>query len=92
MRRLPANPTGEPNFSAAKGAGSGTEFMAAKTNPFAFLQQVRAEVAKVTWPSRRETGITTLMVFVMVILAAAFFFAVDQLLGWGVGFLLGLGG
>jgi preprotein translocase subunit SecE len=66
--------------------------MAAKTNPFTFLQQVRAEVAKVTWPSRRETAITTIMVFIMVLLAALFFFAVDQALGWGVGLLLNLGG
>jgi len=66
--------------------------MAGRTNPFTFLQQVRAETAKVTWPTRRETMITTLMVFVMVIVAAAFFFLVDQLLGWGVGFLLSLAG
>ncbi len=66
--------------------------MAGRTNPFTFLQQVRAETAKVTWPTRRETMITTLMVFVMVIVAAAFFFAVDQLLGWGVGWLLNLAG
>lgn len=65
--------------------------MASKTNPFTFLQQVRSEVAKVTWPSRRETLITTVMVFIMVLLAAVFFFAVDQLLGWGVGMLLELG-
>jgi len=64
--------------------------MAAKTNPFTFFQQVRAETAKVTWPTRRETLITTAMVFVMVILAAVFFFAVDQILGWGVGALLNL--
>lgn len=66
--------------------------MAGKTNPFTFLQQVRAETAKVTWPSRRETVITTLMVFAMVILAALFFFAIDQILGWGVGTLLDLAG
>lgn len=65
--------------------------MAAKTNPFTFFQQVRAEGSKVVWPSRRETLITTLMVFVMVILAAVFFFAIDQLLGWGVGTLISLG-
>jgi len=65
--------------------------MASKTNPFTFLQQVRSEVAKVTWPTRRETLITTVMVFIMVLLAAIFFFAVDQLLGWGVGMLLELG-
>ena len=66
--------------------------MAAKTNPFTFFQQVRSETAKVVWPTRRETTITTLMVFVMVILASAFFFVVDQLLGWGVGSLLSLAG
>ena len=63
--------------------------MASKTNPFTFLQQVRAETAKVTWPSRRETMISTIMVFVMVFLAAVFFFAADQLMGWLVGLVLG---
>ena len=66
--------------------------MASKTNPFTFFQQVRAETAKVAWPTRRETLITSMMVFVMVILAALFFFAVDQILGWGVGQLLNLAG
>ncbi|MFK8036496.1 MAG: preprotein translocase subunit SecE [Hyphomicrobiales bacterium] len=63
----------------------------AKTNPFTFLQQVRSEVSKVTWPSRRETIITTVMVFIMVFVAAIFFFVADQILGWGVGQLLSLG-
>jgi preprotein translocase subunit SecE len=63
--------------------------MASKTNPIAFLQQVRSETAKVTWPSRRETVISTIMVFVMVFLAAVFFFAADQLMGWAVGLVLG---
>ncbi len=58
-------------------------------NPFKFLQESRAEIAKVTWPSRNETMITSLMVFIMVILAAVFFFVVDMLLGWGVGAILG---
>ncbi len=61
----------------------------AKTNPFQFVQQVRSEAAKVTWPTRRETAITTLMVFIMVFLATVFFFAADQVLGWGVGLMLG---
>ena len=61
--------------------------MASKTNPFTFLQQVRAEASKITWPSRRETMISTAMVLVMVIFAALFFFAADQLIGW----LLSLG-
>ncbi len=62
----------------------------AKTNPFEFLQQVRAEGSKVTWPSRKETIITTVMVFVMAILASIFFLLVDQILRWGVGLVLGL--
>jgi preprotein translocase subunit SecE len=61
----------------------------AKTNPFQFVQQVRSEAAKVTWPTRRETAITTFLVFVMVFLATVFFFVADQIMGWGVGFLLG---
>lgn len=63
----------------------------AKTNPFEFIQQVRAEGAKVTWPTRKETTITTIMVMIMVTLAAIFFFLVDQVFGWGVSFFLGLG-
>ncbi len=63
----------------------------AKTNPFNFIQQVRDEVAKVTWPTRNETGVTTLMVVVMAVLAALFFLAADQLMGWGVSLVLGLG-
>ena len=66
--------------------------MASKTtNPFTFFQQVRAEGEKVTWPTRRETMVSTLMVLVMAFLMAMFFFAADQLMGWGVGFVLGLG-
>ena len=62
--------------------------MASKTNPLTFLQQVRAETSKVTWPTRRETMISTLMVIVMVIITAFFFFAVDQVLGWAMGLIL----
>ena len=47
------------------------------TNPFQFMQEVRQETKKVVWPSRRETIITTVMVFIMVLLASAFFFVVD---------------
>jgi preprotein translocase subunit SecE len=64
----------------------------AKTNPFQFIQEVRSEGAKVTWPTRRETAITTLMVFVMVFLATIFFFFADQIMSFGVGFLLGTSG
>ena len=63
----------------------------ARTNPFEFLQQVLTEVSKVTWPTRKETVITTIMVLVMVIAAALFFLAVDQVLRLLVGFVLGIG-
>ncbi|MDR6759562.1 preprotein translocase subunit SecE [Mycoplana sp. BE70] len=65
--------------------------MASKTNPIAFLQQVRSEASKVTWPSRRETMISTVMVFIMVFFAALFFFAADQLMGWLIGLILHVG-
>jgi preprotein translocase subunit SecE len=64
----------------------------AKINPGQFVREVRQEVSKVTWPSRKETTITTGMVFLMVVLAALFFFLVDQILAFGVRQLLGLGG
>ena len=64
----------------------------AKTSPAQFVQQVRQEAAKVTWPTRRETLVSTGMVIVMVIFAAIFFFLVDQVLSLGVRELLGLGG
>ena len=63
----------------------------AKTNPLEFIQQVRSETAKVTWPTRRETAVTTVMVFIMVFLAAIFFFVADQILSWGVSLVLGIG-
>ncbi|NJM35252.1 MAG: preprotein translocase subunit SecE [Rhodomicrobium sp.] len=63
----------------------------AKTNPFEFIQQVRAETAKVTWPTRNETIVTTIMVVIMAIIAAIFFFLADQVISWGVSLLLGLG-
>jgi preprotein translocase subunit SecE len=66
--------------------------MASKTtNPFTFLQQVRAEAGKVTWPTRRETMISTLMVLVFAVIAMLFFFAADQLMAFGVEFILGIG-
>ena len=63
-----------------------------KTSPAQFIQEVRQEATKVTWPSRKETGISTAMVFVFVILAAIFFFIVDQILQFGVKLIFGLGG
>jgi preprotein translocase subunit SecE len=56
----------------------------ARTNPLQFIQQVRAEVAKVTWPTRRETGLTTVMVMIMAALFATFFFLVDLLIRFGL--------
>ena len=64
----------------------------AKVSPAQFVRQVRQEVSKVTWSSRKETGVGTLMVFIMVFLAAVFFFLVDLVLSWGVQKILGLGG
>jgi len=65
--------------------------MAKTTNPFTFLQQVRSETAKVTWPSRRETMISTAMVMVFAFIAAIFFFAADQVMAIGIELILGIG-
>ena len=66
--------------------------MATKTNPVEFFRQVRQEVAKVTWPTRKETTVTTAMVFAMVVLASIFFLAVDSILSTAITKLLGVGG
>jgi preprotein translocase subunit SecE len=63
----------------------------AKYDVAQFFREVRQEASKVTWPTRRETTISTGMVVVMVFLAAIFFFIVDELLSLAVRFLLGLG-
>ena len=54
----------------------------AAVNPLKFLQEVRQEVSKVTWPTRNETMISTVMVLIFVILASFFFLAADQLISW----------
>ena len=64
----------------------------AKISPLKFLQEVRAETEKVTWPSRRETAITTAMVFVMVAVASVFFLVADQAMRLVVTLVLGVGG
>ncbi|MEH6633744.1 MAG: preprotein translocase subunit SecE [Halopseudomonas aestusnigri] len=64
----------------------------AKTNPGQLMKEFRQELNKVTWPTRKETLVTTGMVFVMVTLTATFFFLVDLVLNQGVKFILGLGG
>jgi preprotein translocase subunit SecE len=59
-------------------------------SPFKFLQEVRSETAKVTWPTRRETMVTTIMVFAMVAAASIFFFAADQIIRYLITLVLGL--
>jgi preprotein translocase subunit SecE len=60
-------------------------------NPIQFVEEVRQEVAKVTWPSWKEVWITTAMVVVMIALASIFFLVADQIIGWTVKTVLGLG-
>ncbi|MEL0437747.1 preprotein translocase subunit SecE [Phycobacter sp. K97] len=64
----------------------------AMTNPVQFIQQVRAEVSKVVWPTRREVLLTTVMVFIMAALTATFFALVDLLIRTGLSGLLGMFG
>jgi preprotein translocase subunit SecE len=63
----------------------------AKSSPFKFLQEVRAETEKVTWPSRRETLVTTIMVFIMVAVASVFFLIVDLFARNIITLILGIG-
>ena len=65
--------------------------MMAKTSPVQFVREVRQELAKVTWPSRKELVATTLSVLAMSALAALFFFVVDLLIAYGIELVLGLG-
>ena len=71
---------------------AGAEKKKPRTGPFDFLSQVRAEGEKVTWPTRKETAITTAMVFVMAVVASAFFLFTDFVLQKAVGLVLGIGG
>ena len=59
-------------------------------NPAQFVNEVRSEASKVVWPSRKEAGLTTAMVFVMATLVAIFFFFIDQILAWGIDIILKL--
>ena len=63
----------------------------AKVSPVQFLKEVRSETQKVTWPTRREVMITTIMVFVMVIFAGIFFSVSDQVIRYLVTLILGIG-
>lgn len=64
----------------------------AMTNPLQFIQQVRAEIAKVVWPTRREVLLTTVMVFIMATLTAIFFALVDVLIRGGLQAVLNIFG
>lgn len=70
------------------GCVTGSDIMA---NPFEFIQEVRAEIAKVTWPTQKETVVTTIMVLILVAMAMVFFFAADQILNLLVQLLIGAG-
>jgi len=64
----------------------------AKFRPIKYVQEVKNEMGKVTWPSRRETTVTSIMVLIFVFIAAIFFLLSDRLLSWIVGLILGIGG
>jgi preprotein translocase subunit SecE len=66
------------------------ELPMARTNPITFLQQVRTEVSKVTWPSRNEVLISTVMVLILVALASIFFLVADQIIAWAVHLMLSI--
>ena len=73
-------------------SGVHNEINMATTNPFQFIQQVRSEVSKITWPTRREVLITTIMVFVMSAIAALIFALVDLLIRSGIQSVLNIFG
>ncbi len=62
-----------------------------KYNPIKFVQEIRSEISKVTWPTKRETTVTSIMVLIMVFIAAVFFLIADQILSWFVKLILGFG-
>lgn len=64
------------------------KFQMTKTSPAQFLQQVRTEVSKVVWPTRREVVLTTIMVFIMAALTATFFSLVDIVIRFGLAAIL----
>ena len=64
----------------------------AKTSPMQFIQQVKSETKKVTWPSRKETTVSVIAVLIMVTLASLFLFFADQILAWLVNLILEIGG
>jgi preprotein translocase subunit SecE len=63
----------------------------AQLNPAKFIREVRSEVARVVWPTRKETMISTAMVLVLGLLAGLFFMLIDGFFAWGIRMILGLG-
>lgn len=63
----------------------------AKTGPREYIKQVRSEMARVTWPSRKETIVSTIAVFIMVTLASIFLFFADQIIAFVIQLILGMG-
>jgi preprotein translocase subunit SecE len=80
-----------PQSSGAVAARAEAHVPKKRTNPLQFFREVRAEAKKISWPSRRETWITTVMVLIMVVITAIFFLIVDASLSAGVQWLLNLG-
>ena len=60
-------------------------------SPVEYVRQVKSEMRKVTWPSRKETTVSAIAVFVMVVLSSIFLFAADQIIAWAVRMIIGLG-
>ena len=83
MRTPPARP-------AASAVAARAEQHAPKKrfDPLQFFREVRVEARRITWPSRRETWITTVMVMIMVVVAGVFFLVVDFVLSQGIQFVL----
>jgi preprotein translocase subunit SecE len=98
--KIPGRRTGNPAAGAKPQlAGAGAASTVAvdapapkkRTSPAQFASQVRAEARKIVWPSRKETWITSVMVFIMVTIAVIFFWAVDTALGWLSTIILAIG-
>jgi preprotein translocase subunit SecE len=77
--------------AVAVSQGTGSIVGMARTSPAQFVREVRQEMAKVTWPTRKELVVTTVSVFAMAIAAALFFFMVDQVIAVAVELVLGIG-
>jgi len=77
------------NVPKTDGAKSVAQKKPRKTSVLEFARQVRVEIGRITWPTRRETTITTIMVFVMVLFCSVFFLIADQIIIWGVRAILG---